>query len=428
MDNSEQYENSFTRFSPIVGSRQCDSNDSEAHPKNPHWSVVATDTQWTMVHVCGRSRQLLSRFKIWKAACYTHNLRNSIPTMDPPISHREDGSGNVHSRISNDSLAATAAKTQAMLKEHFPRTLHDVPPELHPLPPFVSKEQWTLLGNAIRTAENPTVLSIPGKYWISLRCDGNGFGRFIKKLKKHGVFTDQGWSPTMASVMTKCCRELMSKFAAKCGFTQSDEITVLIPPTSVDAKNGQVHHPHAHNGRVQKLCSLAAALVTATFNNEIVRLCHKHGITAYDDNDHDDGLFLACFDCRVGMYETEQEALSVLLWRSYDCGVNGVSDAVFSLKGMVEGAGAMVKESTDHKLKWLYEHSKLPLPPHQREGAYFVKRRRRVVAKDHITNLPVTCLRSRIEQVEGNVLTLFKNNALFPPDEEMDTSEACDDI
>ena len=35
------------------------------------------------------------------------------------------------------------------------------------------------------------------------------------------------------------------------------------------------------------------------------------------------------FDCRVGSYASWEEARALLLWRAYDCSVNGVSDAVY---------------------------------------------------------------------------------------------------
>jgi tRNA(His) 5'-end guanylyltransferase len=81
---------------------------------------------------------------------------------------------------------------------------------------------------------------------------------------------------------------------------------------------------------------------------------------------------LITFDCRVGAYQTEQEAVSLLLcWRAYDCSVNGVSDAVFRCKGNVGGAGQAARLSTVQKLQWLHNRSLLPLPLHQRQGSYF---------------------------------------------------------
>lgn len=64
----------------------------------------------------------------------------------------------------------------------------------------------------------------------------------------------------------------MGGFASKCGFTHSDEITILIAPAGAVNKNG-VHHTHSYyNGRVQKICSLAAATMSAHFSHGLMQL------------------------------------------------------------------------------------------------------------------------------------------------------------
>lgn len=94
---------------------------------------------------------------------------------------------------------------------------------------------------------------------------------------------------------------LMDKFAAIYGYTQSDEMTVLIAPANVT--NG-VQQCHPYNGRVQKMCSLAAATVTAHFNYKLMQLCKGEPLPV-------DAL--ATFDCRVGIYDTKEQA--VYQWR-----------------------------------------------------------------------------------------------------------------
>ena len=39
------------------------------------------------------------------------------------------------------------------------------------------------------------------------------------------------------------------------------------------------------------------------------------------------------FDCRIAAWDSWEEAKALLLWRAYDCTVNGVSDAVHQAKG-----------------------------------------------------------------------------------------------
>lgn len=306
-------------------------------------------------------------------------------------------------------LAEIASKVTELLQTREPRQVDGVSIDLHLLPPFIDKATWEALGNALRESERPTVTNIAGDKYFSLRCDGTGFSKLMRVFRRHGIFP-KGYSFEFADIMKETCKVLMDKFSGICGYTQSDEMTVLVAPASI--VRGQ-QQPHMYNGRIAKLTSLAAATVTAHFNYHVQKLCQKHGI---EYTPH----LLATFDCRIGVYETRKEAVSLLLWRAYHCGVNGVTDAVYHCKGTIPGAKEVVRQHAGDKLKWLAEHSLLPLSCHQREGDYFVKRKVKVQAIDQKTGEPVYCLRSRIQHVmPGNVLLLCKGDALFPPNDKL---------
>eukprot|EP00977_Amphora_coffeiformis_P028016 scaffold34682_cov243-Amphora_coffeaeformis.AAC.13 len=283
--------------------------------------------------------------------------------------------------------------------------------ELHELAPFLPKERWTELGDAVKQAERPLMAEIPGEKWISLRCDGTGFSKYLKTLRSMGVM-DSGYSDAFATLMQDCCQGLLEKFNGTCGFTQSDELTVLIAPQNVSERNG-VQQSHPYNGRVQKLCSLAAATVTARFNFGLLQICTKAGKPAPEDG------FLATFDCRVGVYDTKEEAVSLLLWRAYDSGVNGVSDAVHQQKGKGKPIKGIMKFTTNDKLVWLYQQGLLPLPRHQREGSYYVKQKVVLHTTNRATGEPVSCLRSRVQHLTGNLIRLYQEGAMFPPHESL---------
>jgi len=123
---------------------------------------------------------------------------------------------------------------------------------------------------------------------------------------------------------------------------------------------------------------------------------------------------LPYFDCRLGHYGTREEAMSLILWRAYDCGVNGISDAVHHLPG----AGKTIKtKSGQEKLVYLFEQGKLPLPPHQACGTYFVRVKRVIQGFNPQTNQAVKSLRNTIESVPGNILMLAKMDLLYPKDD-----------
>lgn len=50
----------------------------------------------------------------------------------------------------------------------------------------------------------------------------------------------------MAEWMQNCCTSLMEMYGSKFGYTQSDEISIIIPPASVTMDKGglPVQHPH----------------------------------------------------------------------------------------------------------------------------------------------------------------------------------------
>merc|ERR1712224_1012733 len=126
--------------------------------------------------------------------------------------------------------------------------------------------------------------------------------------------------------------------------------------------------------------------------------------------------FLAVFDCRLGHYATLEEAMTLVLWRAADCGVNGVSDAVYKCK--IAGAKQAMGKSKEEKLQWLAAHQLLPLKPHQAYGSYFARVRRRKERLNPITGQNVISLRNDIEEVHGNILRLAATGTLFPKDDE----------
>lgn len=280
---------------------------------------------------------------------------------------------------------------------------------LHEFPVHVPKHVWKELGEAIQVRENLPLVSIPADHWISLRCDGNNFGKLKTKLYKHKILESEYWSRSFSIIMVACCHALMDFFDSKYGYTQSDEITVLLSPTT--SKHG-TQQPHKHGGRKQKLCSLAASVVSTTFNMELIKLCRQVDIENFDAH-----YATAIFDCRVGSYESRDEAASLLLWRAYDCGINGVSDAIYNTMGKknIRGAQEMVTKTTLEKLTWLAQHEMLPLPRPQQSGVYLVKYKKIVETRNKTT--PVKCVRCTRHVVTGNLINLWKQGRLFPNDE-----------
>ena len=116
------------------------------------------------------------------------------------------------------------------------------------------------------------------------------------------------------------------------------------------------------------------------------------------------------FDCRVGSWASWAEARSLLIWRAYDCSVNGVSDAVYHIPGSGKQIQRLGKRE---KVEWLWVHGHLPLPRHQAYGAVLVRTRRRVDGLNPKTGEKVEAYRNVVAPLDGPLLELVRTDA-FP--------------
>eukprot|EP00933_Yihiella_yeosuensis_P008534 TRINITY_DN114032_c0_g1_i1.p1 TRINITY_DN114032_c0_g1~~TRINITY_DN114032_c0_g1_i1.p1 ORF type:complete len:359 (-),score=54.36 TRINITY_DN114032_c0_g1_i1:167-1243(-) len=321
-------------------------------------------------------------------------------------------------KASTRSLELASDEVVELLKSRQPVRVEGLPSSAHWLPPHIPKTSgekstgsvtWTELGDLVVRAEKdlPPSGSVSGDRWISLRLDGTGFSKVVKRLRRHGVLESHGFSTDFATIMQSVCQHLLDEFHAKIGYTQSDEITLIIAPASVIRGEQQ---PHLRSGRVIKLCSVAAASATAFFNMKIAKLCLDKGLEPGD-------YILSHFDCRLGHFSSWEEARAILLWRAYDCSVNGVSDCVHHAKGSGQKVTAM---DTKSKLLWLYNQNLLPLPNHQACGSYYVKVRRVIQGTNPKTGEVVSSSRSKTEKLEGHVLQLAREERMIPNGDELE--------
>jgi len=231
-------------------------------------------------------------------------------------------------------------------------------------------------------------------------------------MRRKNILEKDGYSEVFASCMQSSLEALMEHFQARLGYTQSDEMIVFIAPTRVVRGEQQPHH---RNGRVSKLTSLAASFVTAHFIMQLAKKCQDRGVGLEDLSQ-----VLPHFDCRVGHYASWEEAQALLLWRAYDCSVNGVSDAVYQTPGSGQKIQSLGRQE---KVAWLWEQGLLPLPRHQAYGTVLVRVKRMAQGHNPKLDTPVWTLRGKIEQVVGPVLHLVRTDALFPADDVVEPIE-----
>jgi tRNA(His) 5'-end guanylyltransferase len=181
--------------------------------------------------------------------------------------------------------------------------LHDLAPETNPamcclcLWPTAFLDKKLALGDRMKFYESKTESRLDPKLPIMMRMDGRHFHSFCKGLKR--PFDD---------MMTECMRNttsiLVEEANAVLGYTQSDEITLVILPTE---------NP-LFGGRVQKLCSSFAALASVVFLVNVTLLLPQRY-----------WLKRPTFDCRVWNVPSLEEAANAVLWRELDAEKNSVS-------------------------------------------------------------------------------------------------------
>jgi hypothetical protein len=158
-------------------------------------------------------------------------------------------------------LAKLTSSVLDAMKLYKPVVVAGMEAALHWLPPHVAKSKWTAMGKLVveREVAAGAAGSVGGERWVSLRLDGSHFSKVVQAMRRSGILEATGYSHRFAECMRHCLNGLMSKFGGVVGYTQSDEMTVLIGPASI-VRGEQQEHPRS--GRVVKTTTLAAGYVT----------------------------------------------------------------------------------------------------------------------------------------------------------------------
>lgn len=257
------------------------------------------------------------------------------------------------------------------------------------LPPRISRKVWDSLGDELAAKERECPYAAGVTDTITLRLDIRNMSTHKRRLCRLGVF-DSKWDASFATIMQRGLAEIMTIFNADWGFTQSDEATILINSRVSTSERFE----HFFGGRRNKLISLAAGTMSAFVNRELIELARSKGVDYKQ-------VPLLVFDCRMGVWADEPDAFRLLLWRSYDCLVNGLSTAVYNEHKKLATLNSL------EKLAWLRENGKLPLPEHQAYGYTLKQGIRTVGAVNQYTGQPLTVTRATVIHVPGNLLTSY---------------------
>ena len=162
---------------------------------------------------------------------------------------------------------------------------------------------------------------IPDGMYPAIRVDGHCFRTFTKKLAKP-------FDQNMVKAMCMATKKLVEFFSACYGYTQSDEITIVLPKDSQD-----------YGRKTHKLASLAASIATAEFIR-CMELYQGKKLTK-----------LPAFDGRAFAIPNDTVLAYYQIWRQHDASRNAISAvarAYFSHK-------MLLNKNSDDKVAMLTE-------------------------------------------------------------------------
>jgi len=180
---------------------------------------------------------------------------------------------------------------------------------------------------------------------VIIRLDGNNFHNWTKGLNRP---FDEG----LVNLMIETTRILVAETNAVIGYTQSDEITlVLYSPT----KESAIYH----EGKKQKILSKLTAKCVNIFNE-----LRKNYLPEHDK--------VAVFDCRIYQTPTLEDASLQLLWRENDA----IKNSKQILGRSVYSHNKLHNLNTDEIVNMLNKEKKInwnDLPSKYRKGSYIKK-------------------------------------------------------
>lgn len=138
---------------------------------------------------------------------------------------------------------------------------------------------------------------------VIARMDGRGFSRWTAGLERP-------FDKDLSQVMIEVTRRLVAETGARIGYTQSDEITLVLLVDEIERKM-------MFDGKAQKLCSVLASMTTSFFMLEC--MARKDSELALR------ALRGPQFDARVFQVPTRFEAANAVLWREIDARKNAIS-------------------------------------------------------------------------------------------------------
>lgn len=155
------------------------------------------------------------------------------------------------------------------------------------------------LGDRMKAYEDRATIKLLPLIPTLIRVDGRAFHTFTKGLTRP-------FDERLRSCMVETMKKLVEETNARCGYTQSDEITLLLHSDEPKSKIW-------FDGKHSKMVSGTAALATLVFYQQV----QKH-LPDYAEK-------CPTFDSRCWQVPTKEEAVNNFLWREADATRNSIN-------------------------------------------------------------------------------------------------------
>lgn len=224
----------------------------------------------------------------------------------------------------------------------------------------------TTLSQRMRALEPFAGTRVLPETYAVIRVDGRSFSRLTE------AHFEKPFDPRFHEVMLKTSQALLSELQGVYAYTESDELSVLLPRDGV-----------LFGGRVEKLVSVAAGLASAVFT-------HASGVVAH-------------FDARVWQGPTLAAVVDYFRWRQADaqrCALSGCCYWALRRAGLTprQAGAALDGRGAEAKRRLLAEHGIAwdELPAWQRQGVGIHEATYLKTGYDPQLRRPVAALRRRL--------------------------------
>ena len=171
------------------------------------------------------------------------------------------------------------------------------------------------LADRMKSYEKQSRSLIDPTHYIIIRVDGKAFHTYTKNMQKPW---DDGLVDNMVETTKYLCENVPT---CVFGYTQSDEISLILKPSP---------QPY-FNGQVQKIVSIVASMATAKFTQSRIVTEYKNVVYQEDCDvssiairDFIEGVDLAHFDARILGIELQNEVVRYFIWRQRDAIRNSI--------------------------------------------------------------------------------------------------------